>query len=319
MLGIFIYVGGFLVAVPAIFGGDAYVMGLLVSSLVVAAIAAAWAQLANLGGMHSFGHSAFFGVGGYVSAIVSMRYGVPVPLAILIGGLGAVVSSVVALPALRLRGPYFALSILAYCGILRVITTETHGLTGGAAGLNPIPRLPLIGGFDFSSKLGSYFVILAIITVFLALYAVIRRSSYGLALVAMHESEDAARVLGVNSTLLKACMLLLSAFMTGITGAFNAHVINFLEPDYAFGGTWIVIPMISAVFGGYRTIFGPIFGAVALYLLSQVLFKNVMPTGHEIILGVLLVAMISFDATGLIPAISRLTERWFGRRLGAIG
>jgi branched-chain amino acid transport system permease protein len=319
MLGIFLFAVGFGVAVPAVFGGDAYVMGLFVSALVVAGAAIAWAQLAHLGGMISFGHSAFFGVGGYASAIVSMKYGVPIPLAILIGGICAVVSSVVALPALRLRGPYFALSILAYSGILKVLATEMSGLTGGSAGLNPIPRLPTIGGADFSSKLGSYFVILVLISLFLLVYAAIRRSSFGLALVAMHESEDATRVLGVNSTLLKALMLLLSAFMTGTVGAFNAHIINFLEPDYAFGSSWVVVPMIAAVFGGYRTVFGPVFGAVALYLLSQVLFKNILPIGHDIILGILLVAMVSFDAAGLVPPVSRWTERWLGRRRGMIG
>lgn len=319
MMGPAIYVLTFVVAVPALFGGDAYVMGLFVNALIIAGVALAWAQLAHLGGMLSFGHSAFAGVGGYASALLCMRYGVSPPLAIVTGGFAALASSAIALPALRLRGPYFALSILAYSGILRVIATEAQPLTGGAAGLSPIPRLPTFVGIDFSGKLPSYFIVVAIISLFLCGYAAIRRSPVGLALVAMHDSEDATRVVGVNSTFLKALMLLLSAFMTGLIGAFNAHVINFLEPEYAFGGSWVVVPMIAAVFGGYRTLFGPVYGAVILDLAGQLLFKRVMPIGHEMVLGVLLVAMVSLDAAGLLAVASRWTDLILAKRTDAVG
>jgi branched-chain amino acid transport system permease protein len=121
----------------------------------------------------------------------------------------------------------------------------------------------------------------------------------------MQESEDATRVVGVNSTLLKAAMLFISAFMTGIFGAFNSHYINFLEPDYAFHSDWTILPVVAAIFGGYRSLNGPLVGAVVIYLIDQSIFKNLIPSGHQFILGALLGAMILFSPDGLEPYISK--------------
>lgn len=297
------------IAVPLAFGSDNYVMSLVVASMVIGGIALSWALLGNLGGMVSFGHSAFFGVGAYTSAVLSMKFGIPVFVAMLLGGAGAVVASLTMLPVLRLRGPYFALAILAYAHIFRILATEWTSVTGGSGGLSSVPRLPEIMGYDFSSKTGGYLVILTIVLAFAAIYQYIRRSHYGLALRAMHESEDATRVVGVNSTLLKGLMLLVSAFMCGVVGAFNAHYINFLEPDYAFSGLWVTIPIVAAIFGGYRTITGPIVGAVVVYLIDQLIFKNIMPSGHQLVLGVLLVAMIVFSPEGLLSLVRKFTRR----------
>ena len=116
----------------------------------------------------------------------------------------------------------------------------------------------MVLGYDFSSKTGAYWIVLSLVLPFAVVYAQVRDSDYGLALRAMHDSEDATRAVGVNSMLLKALMLFLSAFMTGVMGAFNAHYINFLEPDYAFSGLWTMLPIVAAIFGGYRTISGPL-------------------------------------------------------------
>jgi branched-chain amino acid transport system permease protein len=297
------------VAVPMLFGSDNYVMSLVVASMVIGGVALSWALLGNLGGMVSFGHAAFFGVGAYVSSVLSMKLGIPVLLSMLLGGVGAVIASLAMMPVLRLRGPYFALAILAYAHIFRILATQWTSVTGGAGGLSNVPRLPEIAGFDLSGKIGSYLVILSIVLAFAAIYHYIRASHYGLALRAMHESEDATRVVGVNSTLLKGLMLLVSAFMCGVVGAFNAHYINFLEPDYAFSGLWVTIPIVAAIFGGYRTITGPIVGAVVVYLIDQLIFKSIIPSGHQLVLGVLLVAMIVFSPDGLLSLLRRLTGR----------
>jgi len=294
-------------AVPLVLGGNHYLMGLIVSSLIVAGVALAWALLGNLGGMVSFGHAAFFGVGAYTSALLATKLGWPVLLAMVAGGAGAALSALLMLPVLRLRGPYFALAILAYAQIFRILATEWQSLTQGAAGLSRIPALPTILGWDLSARSGSYLLLVTVLVAFAACYHALRRSHYGMALRAMHDSEDATRVVGVNSDLLKAAMLLLSAFMTGLIGAFNAHIINFLEPDYAFNGVWSVFPIVAAVLGGYRTVTGPLLGAVAIYLLDQLLFKALLASGHQIILGVMLAAMVLFAPQGLVP--------WLGQKL----
>jgi branched-chain amino acid transport system permease protein len=295
--------------VPLVLGHDLYLMSLAVASLTIAGVALAWALLGNLGGMVSFGHSAFFGVGSYISALLTLKAGWPVFPAMLAGGAGAVVASLAMLPALRLKGPYFALAILAYAQIFRILATQFSGLTGGSSGLSSIPSLPTVAGFDFGSKTGGYLVILTLVLAFALAYHLQRRSYIGLALRAMHESEDATRVVGVNSVMLKLSMLMLSALMTGLVGAFNAHYINFLEPDYAFNSSWAVVPIIAAIFGGYRTIFGPLAGAVVVYLADQLILKNLLPTGHQIVLGMLLVAMIIVSPGGLTAMALRKPKR----------
>jgi branched-chain amino acid transport system permease protein len=301
--------------VPAAVGHIDYVMSLIIAALTIGGIAVAWALLGNLGGMVSFGHAAFFGVGSYVSALLTLDAGWPVFAAMLAGGAGAVIASVVTMPALRLRGPYFALAILAFAHIFRILATELEGVTRGAGGLLSIPVLPTVAGFDLSSKIGGYYVILTIVLVSMAGYAWLRCSTMGLALLAMHDSEDATRIVGVPSTRLKALMLAVSAFITGVVGAFNAHQINFLDPDYAFSGAWTVLPLVAAIFGGYRTISGPLVGALVIYLVDQLVFKEILPHGHEMILGALLVAMIVLSPTGLVPLVMGMVKR--GRHAAA--
>ncbi|PVX35796.1 branched-chain amino acid ABC transporter permease [Janthinobacterium sp. 78] len=299
------------VAVPLALGGNQYVMSMVVAALVIGGVAMSWALLGNLGGMVSFGHAAFFGVGAYVSALTTVKLGVPVFAAMLLGGAGAAIAAVIMLPVLRLRGPYFALAILAYAHIFRILATEWSAVTGGAGGVNNIPTLPTVFGFDLASKTGAYLVVLTLVVACAFAYSRIRASHYGIALRAMHDSEDATRVVGVNSTLLKGAMLLVSAFMAGLFGAFNAHYINFLEPDYAFNSLWVTLPIVAAIFGGYRTILGPVLGAVVVYLVDQLIFKSLIPTGHQLVLGVLLVAMIVFSPNGLLPLLQKWLKNMF--------
>jgi branched-chain amino acid transport system permease protein len=291
--------------VPFALGSNNYVMSMIVAALIIGGVALSWALLGNLGGMVSFGHSAFFGVGAYVSAITTVKLGVPVLLAVPLGGIGALLASVVMMPVLRLRGPYFALAILAYAHIFRILATEWSSVTGGSGGVAGIPSFPILFGFDFGTKMGAYLIALTLVLLFALAYHRIRSSYYGIALRAMHDSEDATRVVGVNSTLLKGMMLMVSAFMAGVFGAVNAHYINFLEPDYAFSALWVTLPIVAAIFGGYRTISGPVIGALVVYLADQLVFKSIMPTGHQLVLGVLLVAMIVFSPSGLMSLLRK--------------
>lgn len=294
-----------LALLPVLLGASNYLLGLLISALILSGVSLAWALLGNLGGMVSFGHAAFFGVGGYTSALLAAKLGLPVLLAVPAGGVAAVVASLAMLPALRLSGPYFALAILAYAQIFRILATEAAWLTGGAAGFQRYPGLPTVFGFDLASRTGSYLLLVGIVALCALAYLAVRRSHVGLALRAIADSEDATRVVGVNSTFLKSLMLLLSAFITGVFGALNAHIIGFLEPDYAFSGIWSLMPIIAAIFGGYRTILGPIGGAVIIYLFDQVVAKGLIAVGHQIILGFVLVVMVLAAPNGLLGLVKK--------------
>ena len=296
-------------ALPLLLGASGYLLGLFISALILAGISLAWALLGNLGGMVSFGHAAFFGLGAYASALLSARLGIPVLLAVPLAGLFAALCSLAMLPALRLSGPYFALAILAYAQIFRILANEASWLTGGSAGLQRFPGLPTILGFDLSSRTGSYLVLVVTVAACALAYVAIRRSHVGLALRAIGESEDATRVVGVNAVLLKGWMLLLSAFMTGVFGALNAHIIGFLEPDYAFSGVWSLMPIIAAIFGGYRTVLGPVGGAIIIYLFDQIVAKGLIAVGHQILLGIVLAAMVLIAPNGLLGLLGRFTGR----------
>ena len=300
------------VLVPLAFAGNLYLMSMIVAALTIGGIALAWALLGNLGGLVSFGHAAFFGVGSYAAALLVMKAGWPIGISLIAGGICAALASVLILPALRLRGPYFALAVLAYAHIFRIVATEWKGLTNGAGGIGNIPRFPVVFGYDFASKTGAYWIVLSLVLAFALIYKWVRDSHQGLALRAMHDSEEATRAVGVNSQWLKALMLFLSAFMTGVMGAFNAFYINFLEPDYAFSGLWTMLPIVAAIFGGYRTITGPLIGAVVVYLADQLVFKAFMPIGHQIVLGALLGAMILFSPEGLLSVFAKRVP-WPGR------
>lgn len=294
---------------PTVLGASSYLLGLMISSLVIAGLALSWSILGNLGGMVSFGHAAFVGVGAYASALLAARLDLPTLVAIPLGGLFAAFASLAMLPALRLSGPYFALAILAYAQIFRILATQATGLTGGASGLQRFPGLPKLALIDLSSREGSYVLTLALVALVAVVSVLVRRSHMGAALRAIADSEDATRVVGVDSVALKARMLLLSAFVAGLFGALNAHVIGFLEPDYAFAGAWSVMPIIASVFGGYRSVLGPVFGAIVIYLFDQLVAKAFIPVGHEILLGVLLAAMILAAPDGMAGLVSRLTRR----------
>lgn len=294
---------------PLALGASSYLLGLMITALIFAGLALSWSILGNLGGMVSFGHAAFVGVGAYASALLTARLGLPTLIAIPLGGVFAALASLAMLPALRLSGPYFALAILAYAQIFRILATEASWLTGGASGLQRYPGLPTIGGVDLSSRGGAYALTLSLVALFAIVYVLIRRSHVGAALRAIAESEDATRVVGVDAFALKARMLLLSAFAAGLFGALNAHIIGFLEPDYAFGGSWSVTPIIASVFGGYRSVLGPAFGAVVIYLFDQLVAKAFIPVGHEILLGALLAAMILIAPNGMAGLVRKLARR----------
>lgn len=291
---------------PLLFGISNYVLGLLISALVLSGLSISWALLGNLGGMVSFGHAAFFGVGAYASALLAARAGVPVVVSVPLGGLIAAISALTMLPALRLSGPYFALAILAYSEIFRILATEASGITGGTSGLQRFPGLPTIFGIDFASRSGCYGLMVIMVGLAAFLYIGIRKSHVGMALKAIGGSEDATRVVGVDSLRLKLAMLLVSAFIAGVFGALNAHVIGFLEPDYAFNGMWSEMPIIAAVFGGYRSVLGPTLGAIVIYLFDQMIAKSLIPIGHQILLGVLLGAMVLVASNGMAGLATRI-------------
>jgi branched-chain amino acid transport system permease protein len=304
--------------IPFMLSFNPYYVSIFISALILGAVSIAWNLLAGVCGQVSFGHAAFFGIGAYASAILVTKAGWNPYIAIMGGGLcGALGSLVIGLPAFRLRGPYFALAILGFAEVMKLVTLNATWLTEGSQGIMDIPPLPPIHlGFlnlDFyaSRTTNYYMAAMLMLAIYLAVYF-IRRSNTGLAMSAVHGDEETAAGIGVHVVWTKAVALAVSAFCTAIMGAYYAHYVRFLSPDTAFEGSWSVMPIVASLFGGMQTLIGPVAGALVITGLDEFVFKALFETGHKLFFGLLLAVVIVWAPTGLLG--NRVRKTFHGEK-----
>lgn len=293
----------FLLLLPVLTGYSDYVLQVFTHALILATLALAW-NLLGISGSISLGHAAFFGVGAYGSALISLDVGLSPWFSIPLGGLLATgVALIMSLFCLRLRGAYFALATLAFVEIPKVITDNWDSLTRGSLGLVGLPGLPdlHLGAYQFhigGNPLGSYYFVLSYALLTLCLVALIFRSNLGLALHAIREEEVAAETVGIQVRRYHLLSLLLSALFTGIGGACYAHLIRYIEPGLVYGLHFSAVPMIFAICGGRFTVIGPPLAALILYPLDQFIFHPLLPAGHEFLYGIVIILAILFMPSG---------------------
>jgi branched-chain amino acid transport system permease protein len=275
---------------PLATGASPYTRNLLTLTFLATAAALAWNWLGGYLGQVSFGHAALFGVGGFVAARLQLS-GLPLPLAWLLGGLVAGGYSLLwGHPTLRLRGPYFSIATIGVGEATRLLLTYWKDLTGGASGLS----LPV----DLALKNALYhWSLLLAAGALLASYA-LRRSSLGLALLAIKADADAAADVGVSPTLLQDLILFLSALAIGLTGALSASFFSFLEPSDMFGFDRSISFVLMGVIGGVGTVGGPALGAVVFVVIRQFLIAS-YPQLYLGLYGALLVLVVLFEPLGL--------------------
>lgn len=297
---------GIVVIIPFILSFNPYYVSIFISALILGGVSIAWNLLAGMCGQVSFGHAAFFGIGAYASAILVTKVGWDPYLAIVSGGIcGAVGSLIIGIPAFRLRGPYFALAILGFAEVAKLVTMNMTWLTEGSQGIMSIPPLtPIHLGsltldFYISRTTNYYMAAMLVFAIYLTVYF-IRRSNVGLAMSAVHGDEETAAGIGVHVVRTKALALVVSAFCTAIMGAFYAHYVRFLSPDTAFEGSWSVMPIVASLFGGMQTLIGPVAGALVITGLDEFVFKQFFETGHKLFFGLLLAVVIVWAPTGLL-------------------
>jgi branched-chain amino acid transport system permease protein len=293
-----------------------YYMSIFISSLILGAVSLSWNLLAGMCGQVSFGHAAFFGIGAYASTILVTKCGwnpfLAGPAAAVCG---AAASLLIGLPAFRLRGPYFALAILAFAEVIKLLTLNMTWLTEGSQGILNIPPFPSIHvagiTIDFyMSRTTNYYLAAALMfAIYLTVYF-LRRSNLGLAMSAVHGDEEAAAGIGVHVVRTKAVALVVSAFCTALVGAFYAHYVRFLSPDTAFDGAWSVMPIVASLFGGMRTLIGPVVGALVITGLDEFVFNKMFETGHKLFFGLLLASVIVWAPSGLLGNRIRTGFRW---------
>ncbi|MFI5845782.1 branched-chain amino acid ABC transporter permease [Catenuloplanes sp. NPDC051500] len=263
------------------------------------AAALAWNWLGGFVGQISFGHSAMFGVGGFVAARVMLATGLPFGLSWIVGGLVAGVFAVLwGHPTLRLRGPYFSIATIGVGEATRLVATYWSGFTGGSSGLS----LPLDGN---PTKFELYWYGLYLLAAAVAISWWLRRSRIGLGLLAIKEDVEAAGDLGVNPVLYQDVVLFLSGAMVGVCGGFYASYQAFIDPQDMFSFDRSISLILMAVIGGIGVVLGPLWGAVVFVIIQEFLLASYSQF-YLGLYGALLVVIILFEPLGLTGLASRI-------------
>ena len=283
-----------------------YVLHMLILCLLWTVLGQSWNLLGGYTGQVSFGHAAFFGIGAYATGILVKSGASPASAwwGLLLGGLAAAAASaVIGWICFRLRGPYFALSVLALSEVLRLVALNWKSLTHGAEGILFIPA--------FTSKSLYYWIILALAAASMLTIRWIMSGKLGFYFLAIREDQDCAESLGIDTTKYKLYSLLVSAFFTGVAGSFYMNYMGFIDPGIVFSIHDISIMMILVtMLGGVATTFGPAVGA-AIYILMSELFRVWVKSGHLVFFGVLIILIIIFFPQGIVGTIR---ERWASRQ-----
>lgn len=290
---------------PLAFKGG-YLLNVLVFVGIHTMLAIALNLLLGYAGQISLGHAGFFGLGAYLSGVLTATYGwnpwAAMPVAAATVG---ILAFAIGFPVLKLKGHYLAMATLGLGIIIYIVFNETIDLTGGPSGLSGIPNIVLFGT-TFDSDMKNYYLIWGI-TLAVVLFSVnLANSRVGRALRAVHDSEVAARVMGVNARLLKVQIFALSAVISSLAGSLYAHTMTFVSPA-SFGFNFSVELLTMVVIGGLGSIYGSFLGAALLTLLPE--FLRAAHDYDIIIYGGLLMLMVMFMPGGLVRGVPDLFRR----------
>lgn len=287
---------------PVLFPNDYFVVVVGASAGLHAILAVGLNLLMGYAGQISLGHAAFFGMGAYTSAILTTRFGWPGLLALVAGLLVAgLLAWLLARPILRLRGHYLAMATLGFGIIVHVVLVQATDWTGGPDGLSGIPPLNLLG-WSVDGDLQWYGVIAAAMLLAIWLSLNLVDSQVGRALRAVHGSEFAAQMMGIDTARAKTRVFVVSALFAAFAGSLFAHQQAFVSPD-SFNLAVSVELVTMVVMGGIASTFGAACGAIALTLLHQglVVFEDYEMLIH----GALLMAVMIFLPQGLFVGLNQ--------------
>jgi len=257
-------------------------------------------------GQVSLGQAAFFGMGAYVSAILSKTYGVNPWLAMLIAAsMTGAFAYVIGYPIFRLKGNYLAMATLGLGLIMWILFEQLGQFTGGGDGMWGIPYLS-IGGFVFNTSFRKYFLVWFLCLAVLLISQNIVRSRAGRALRAIHGSEAAAESVGINVDQFKVKILVLSAVYASLAGSLLVYSMTYVNPD-TFNFMASVKLVVMSVIGGLASVWGAIFGAGATRILSDKLLLGFV--GWDVVIyGLILMLIMIFMPEGLFVKLKEIFE-----------
>ncbi len=279
---------------PAVASG--YGIRFMLQLFMWVALAQSWNLISGLTGYVSFGHVAFFGTGAYATGILVTTYGWHWVSASLVGGIAAVVLAlIIGYPCLRLKGPYFAISMLGLNEVMRVLVSYFEGLTGGGSGLS-FPAQPV-------SVQVYYAMGLSALAVTGAAFLIIT-SRFGLRFMTIREDEVAAEAMGLDTARYKLYAFLLSAFVPGVVGGFFARDTGYIEPISVFPLIITITMIVMALFGGKGTIWGPVLGAVTLFVFQELVWARFLYF-YQILFGAIIIVVVLLMPRGILGLLQQ--------------
>lgn len=270
---------------------EPFILRIATFASIYAIFAASWDFLCGYTGQMNLGHALFFGVSAYTSALLNHHFGLPPWITVPVGALTAVgIGSIVAIPAMRLRGIYLALATLAYPIVMTGIVFAFPDFTGGELGISGIT--PLAG-----SRVETYYVTLLVMLFSIVIMWKItdvksKKVRLGIILQAIREDEITARASGINTIKYKLLAFCLSGFFAGISGGLYVHIMKIADPS-TLELMNSVNPIIWTVFGGIGTIYGSVTGVYILFPLVEFLwvFREIRILAFAILVIVILLLM----------------------------
>jgi branched-chain amino acid transport system permease protein len=267
-----------------------------------AILASALNIIAGYTGYTAFGNMVFFGMGAYTVAILMTKANFPFAVAFLCAGVISVIAAVLlGMLLLRLKGQYFALGTTGAMLAVRQIVDIWSDFTGGTQGIS-IPRLP---GTPYFANAFFYFFMLGLLVVTVLFVSRLHTNRLGYAFKAIRANEEAANVMGINTTKYKIIAWSLSAFFTGLTGAVYAYWFSYIESKTVFDVLWVTNMFVMIIVGGMGTVLGPVVGAFLLQTVSRYFWSRYM-TLHLGILGTIIIFAVLCIPNGI------LRVRWKG-------
>jgi branched-chain amino acid transport system permease protein len=256
--------------------------------------------LIGFAGQISLGHAGFFGIGAYASAVLTTHFSWPPVAALCAGAAGAaLLAAAIAPPIFRLRGHYLAMATLGLGIVISIVLKNEAGYTGGPDGMS-VPAMSFFGWEIFGERQW-YWLFAAILLFSVWACQNLIDSPFGRALRALHGSEVASQVVGVDVARYKVTIFVLSAFFASIMGSLTAHYVGFVTPDTAeFSHSIELVTMV--VVGGMASVYGSVIGAVLLTALPQAL--TTFEGWETVAFGAILMLSMIFLPKGLVPTLA---------------
>ena len=298
-------------ALPFVVSNDYYV-NVLVLVFLYAGMASAWNIVGGMAGQFSLGHTAFFGPGAYTSTLLFTYADVSPWIGMIAGGvLSMIFAAIIAYPAFRMRGVFFAMATLAFGETLRILLIYSRKHIDMPYGLS-INWEPGLANMIFQDR-SSYALLTGAFLILVTMVAFgLSRSYVGIYLRAIRDSEEAAVAAGVPMQRYKMIAFLISAFFTSAGGTLLAQYVLYIEPTTVFSMAYSVDLPLMALLGGIGTVAGPILGAFIALPLRDVLlelFGSGAAGLHLAIYGVMLMVIVIVLPSGLIGGFKSLQTR----------